>query len=62
MKMMYLLLIRHAENDWVGERLAGWTPGVHLNEKGRAQASALAQRLSETPVQAIYSSPLHRTL
>jgi probable phosphoglycerate mutase len=62
MKMMYLLLIRHAENDWVGERLAGWTPGVHLNETGRAQATALAQRLSETPVQAIYSSPLERTL
>lgn len=62
MKMMHLLLIRHAENDWVGKRLAGWTPGVHLNDKGRTQASALAQQLSETPLQAIYSSPLERTL
>lgn len=62
MKMMYLLLIRHAENDWVGERLAGWTPDVHLNDKGRTQAAALVQQLSGTPLRAIYSSPLERTL
>jgi probable phosphomutase (TIGR03848 family) len=61
-QMMNLLLIRHALNDWVGERLAGWTPGVHLNDEGRAQAAALAQRLAEVPLAAIYSSPLERTL
>jgi probable phosphomutase (TIGR03848 family) len=60
--MMNLLLIRHAANDWVGERLAGWTPGVHLNEEGRAQAAALARRLADVPLAAIYSSPLERTL
>lgn len=62
MQIMNLLLIRHAQNDWVGERLAGWTPGVHLNEVGRAQAAALAQQLAEVPLAAIYSSPLERTL
>jgi probable phosphoglycerate mutase len=62
MKTTNLLLIRHAENDWVGDRLAGWTPGVHLNNEGRNQAAALAQRLSDTPLTAIYSSPLERTL
>lgn len=62
MQIMNLLLIRHAHNDWVGERLAGWTPGVHLNEVGRAQAAALAQQLAEVPLAAIYSSPLERTL
>ena len=36
-----LLLVRHALNDWVGDKLAGWTPNVHLNDKGRAQAQAL---------------------
>jgi probable phosphomutase (TIGR03848 family) len=61
-KMMNLLLIRHAENDWVGKRLAGWTPGIHLSEQGRAQAAALAQRLAEVPLTAVYSSPLERTL
>jgi probable phosphomutase (TIGR03848 family) len=61
-QMMDLLLIRHAQNDWVGERLAGWTPGVHLNDEGRAQATALAHRLTEVPLSAIYSGPLERTL
>ena len=60
--MMNLLLIRHAVNDWVGDRLAGWTPGVHLNEEGLAQAAALAKRLDKTPLAAVYSSPLERTL
>jgi probable phosphomutase (TIGR03848 family) len=59
--MMNLLLIRHAINDWVGERLAGWTPKVHLNEEGRAQAAALARWLADVPLAAIYSSPLERT-
>jgi probable phosphoglycerate mutase len=62
MTMMNLLLIRHALNDWVGKRLAGWTPGVHLNKEGRAQADALARRLADAPLAAIYSSPLERTL
>jgi probable phosphomutase (TIGR03848 family) len=62
MDMMVLLLIRHAVTDWVGERLAGWTPGIHLSEEGRAQAAALAQLLADVPLAAIYSSPLERTL
>ncbi|RME46657.1 MAG: MSMEG_4193 family putative phosphomutase [Chloroflexi bacterium] len=61
--MTQLLLIRHAVNDWVGtNRLAGWTPGVHLNDEGRRQAEALAQRLADAELKAIYSSPLERTL
>jgi probable phosphoglycerate mutase len=60
--MTDVLLIRHATNDWVGDRLAGWTPGVHLNEQGRGQAAALARRLAPWPIQAIYSSPLERAV
>ncbi len=60
--MTDLLLIRHATNDWVGDRLAGWTPGVHLNEPGQAQAAALAERLAVWPISAIYSSPLERAV
>jgi probable phosphomutase (TIGR03848 family) len=56
-----VLLIRHGENDWVGtDRLAGRTPGVHLNEKGRTQATRLAELLSNQPITAVYSSPLER--
>jgi probable phosphomutase (TIGR03848 family) len=58
-----LLLIRHAANDWVGNnKLAGWTPGVHLNDEGNQQANVLAQRLAGLPVAAVYSSPLERAL
>ncbi|MEX1019050.1 MAG: MSMEG_4193 family putative phosphomutase [Litorilinea sp.] len=59
----YVLLIRHGENDWVGtDRLAGRTPHVHLNEKGREQALRIAEALAEQPVAAIYSSPLVRCI
>lgn len=54
-------LIRHADNDLVGDRLAGRTPGVHLNAVGRAQAERLAERLASTPIDVLFSSPLERT-
>jgi probable phosphomutase (TIGR03848 family) len=57
-----LLLIRHGTNDWVHGRLAGWTPGVRLNEEGRKQAQALSERLGDLPIAAVYSSPLERTI
>ncbi len=60
--MTTLLLIRHGANDWVHGRLAGWTPGVHLNEEGRRQAAALAARLAPLPIDALYTSPLDRTV
>lgn len=55
-----LLLIRHGTNDWVHGRLAGWTPGVHLNDEGRRQAIALSERLGDLPITTIYTSPLER--
>jgi probable phosphoglycerate mutase len=59
----HVLLIRHGENDWVGtDRLAGRTPGVHLNEKGQQQSKELASILAKQPIAAIYSSPLERCL
>ena len=61
--MTQVLLIRHAVNDFVKTgRLAGWTPEVHLNDEGRAQAEALGLRLAGAPLAAIYSSPLERTM
>ena len=57
-----LLLIRHGLTDWVGRRLPGWTPGIHLSEEGRQQAEALAQRLASLPIEAIYASPLERAV
>jgi len=61
--MPLLLLIRHGENDYVKTgKLAGRTPGVHLNEKGKKQAQALGEALKDVPVKAIYSSPLERAV
>ena len=61
--MTQLLLIRHAENDYVRSgRLAGWTPDVHLNDDGKRQAEALGQRLAAVKLQAVYSSPLERAI
>jgi probable phosphoglycerate mutase len=60
--MTCLLLIRHATNDLQKEGvLAGWTPGIHLSQTGRAQAEALAQRLTSVEIKAVYTSPLERT-
>ncbi|HUH99008.1 MAG TPA: histidine phosphatase family protein [Anaerolineales bacterium] len=59
--MPILLLIRHGENDYTRKhRLAGQLPNVHLNERGQAQARALAEALKEVPLRAVYSSPLER--
>jgi probable phosphomutase (TIGR03848 family) len=61
--MPVILLIRHGENDYVKKnRLAGRIAGVHLNAKGYDQARALAEKLGEAPVKAIYSSPLERAM
>ena len=44
--MTIVLLIRHGQNDWVSKkRLAGRIAGVHLNEEGRKQVKAAAEKL-----------------
>ena len=57
------MLIRHGDNEYTSQgKLAGWTPGVHLNQKGKEQAAKLAEYLDLTRIAAIYSSPLLRTI
>jgi probable phosphomutase (TIGR03848 family) len=62
--MTIIYLIRHGDNDFIREnkRLAGWLPGVHLNQHGRIQAEALAELLSYIRFKALYASPLERTM
>jgi len=55
-----VLLVRHGLTAVTGTILLGWTPGVGLDERGQAQASALAARLAPVPLAAIVSSPLDR--
>lgn len=58
--MTLLLLVRHGHTPTAGKVLTGWERGVHLTERGRAQAEALVPRLEGIGVDAIYSSPLER--
>ena len=60
--MTTVVLVRHGLTHLTGPVLAGWTPGLHLDERGRKQAAALADRLRELPFDAIVSSPLDRCL
>ena len=60
--MTTVLFVRHGLTALTGPILVGWTPGVHLDERGRGQAAALAARLRAIPLAAIVSSPLERCL
>ena len=60
--MTTVLLIRHGRTTANASGvLAGRTPGIELDERGRAQAAALAGRLADVPLAAVVSSPLERT-
>ncbi|MCX4750135.1 MSMEG_4193 family putative phosphomutase [Kitasatospora sp. NBC_01287] len=59
--MPTLLLVRHGRSTANSAGiLAGWTPGVDLDESGRAQAEALVDRLAGVPLALAVSSPLER--
>jgi probable phosphomutase (TIGR03848 family) len=56
-----VLLLRHGRTTAnTGGVLAGWAPGVQLDETGRAQVQAVAERLAKVPLSAVVSSPLER--
>ena len=60
--MTIVVLVRHGLTHLTGPVLAGWTPGLHLDERGQAQARAVAERLRPVPFAAVVSSPLDRCL
>jgi probable phosphoglycerate mutase len=58
-----VLLVRHGSTPTTGKVLPGQAAGLHLADKGRAQAEVAAQRiaaLAKAPA-AVYASPLERT-
>ena len=58
--MIRLILARHGETAWnVQHRYQGRTD-VELNDAGRRQAAALARRLAQEEIHAIYASDLRR--
>ncbi|WP_346167219.1 histidine phosphatase family protein [Streptomyces javensis] len=59
--MPMLILVRHGRSTAnTAGVLAGWTPGVALDERGTAQAAALPGRLAGLPLAAAVTSPLQR--
>jgi len=56
-----VILLRHGRTTAnTGGVLAGWTPGVQLDETGAAQVAAVGERLAKVPLAAVVSSPLER--
>ena len=57
-----MLLVRHGTTPTTGKLLPGRAGGLHLSEKGQAQAAAAAERIAAltTPPSAVYASPLER--
>ena len=58
--MTTVLLVRHGLTATTGPVLAGWTAGLALDERGQAQADAVAARLAPLPLAAVVASPLDR--
>lgn len=59
--MATLILVRHGRSTAnTAGLLAGWTPGVALDEHGAEQAAALPGRLDRVPLAAAVTSPLQR--
>jgi probable phosphoglycerate mutase len=61
-----VLLVRHGQTPTTGKVLPGRAAGLHLADKGREQAEAVAGRIAsiqtdKRKVAAVYASPLERT-
>ena len=57
-----VLLVRHGQTPTTGSTLPGRAKGLHLADRGRAQAEAAAARIGALKkVAAVYASPLERT-
>lgn len=61
-----VLLVRHGQTPTTGKVLPGRAVGLHLADKGKQQADAVALRIAalqngERRIAAVYASPLERT-
>src|SRR5438045_2224046 len=57
------LFVRHGQTATTGSVLPGRARGLHLNDAGKAQAEAVAERIValKKTIAAVYASPLERT-
>jgi len=57
-----LYLVRHGATQLTAENRFSGAENVHLSEEGRDQVEHLANRLADDTLEAIYCSPLDRTM
>jgi probable phosphoglycerate mutase len=57
-----LYLVRHGATPLTAEDRFSGAENVHLSEEGRTQVIHLAERLADDQIEAVYCSPLDRTL
>ncbi len=60
--MTTFFFVRHGVTSHTGHRLSGRMPNVHLTDEGRSQADAVAEQLSRLKLDAVYASPIDRTM
>ena len=60
MSVTRFCLVRHGETEWNAVGRIQGTTDIDLNDKGRWQASMVAQALTDAGITAIYSSDLKR--
>lgn len=59
--MALALIVRHGRTAAnASGTLAGWTPGVGLDDVGREQAERVGARVADLPIRRIVASPLQR--
>lgn len=59
---MNIILVRHGQTDWNVKDLLQGRTDIELNETGKKQAIETANNLQNMKVDAIYTSPLKRTI
>lgn len=59
---MKLLIVRHGKTNWNTEKRAAGLSDVELNEEGIEQAKVLRDKLRDTHIDVIISSPLIRAV
>lgn len=60
--MTIIHLVRHGKTSFTGTRIAGYLAGVHLTDEGKEQADRVARYLENSPITAVYASPLERAM
>jgi probable phosphomutase (TIGR03848 family) len=60
--MTTFYFVRHGATSHTATKLTGWLPGVRLSADGRTEAEAASATLAQAKLDAIYSSPIERTL